>query len=339
MATTRRSIERAHAGNRRDLPTAVPLRPRRPSGRRRLARLPVVSGGGAARHLGGEFMPKLEEGNFWIRATLPMSISLEQSAKYVGRMRAIVLGCPGEPPIALRRPAHVPEIEHRRLAARPPRRRHRRLGLLQHRAVRAAASRHDEWRRGITKDKLTAAAVARAARRVPGRGVQLLASDLRQRRGGDLGRQGREHGQGRSGPICASTRPTRERDHRRHVAGQGRRRTSACSARSASPNVRITPDRAAVRPLRAQRRRRRGRGPGGHRRPGGHAGLRGREALRSDRALGSGASAQDVARHPQHPDRRRPTAAQVPARPARADHARRRARRRLPRGQPRATRR
>lgn len=40
--------------------------------------------------LGGEFMPKLEEGNFWIRATLPMSISLQQSAKYVGRMRSIV---------------------------------------------------------------------------------------------------------------------------------------------------------------------------------------------------------------------------------------------------------
>jgi cobalt-zinc-cadmium resistance protein CzcA len=40
--------------------------------------------------LGGEFMPKLEEGNFWIRATLPMSVSLDQSAKYVGRMRAIV---------------------------------------------------------------------------------------------------------------------------------------------------------------------------------------------------------------------------------------------------------
>jgi len=40
--------------------------------------------------LGGEFMPKLEEGNFWIRATLPMSISLDQSAKYVGRMRSII---------------------------------------------------------------------------------------------------------------------------------------------------------------------------------------------------------------------------------------------------------
>lgn len=45
--------------------------------------------------LGREFMPKLEEGNFWIRASLPTSVSLEQSAKYVGRMRAILLGCPG----------------------------------------------------------------------------------------------------------------------------------------------------------------------------------------------------------------------------------------------------
>jgi cobalt-zinc-cadmium resistance protein CzcA len=46
-----------------------------------------------ASFLGREFMPKLEEGNFWIRATLPTSISLEESAKYVGRMRAVILGC------------------------------------------------------------------------------------------------------------------------------------------------------------------------------------------------------------------------------------------------------
>jgi cobalt-zinc-cadmium resistance protein CzcA len=44
--------------------------------------------------LGREFMPHLEEGNIWIRATLPMSISLDQSAKYVGRMRRILRGCP-----------------------------------------------------------------------------------------------------------------------------------------------------------------------------------------------------------------------------------------------------
>lgn len=45
-------------------------------------------------YLGREFMPKLEEGNFWIRATLPTSISLDQTASYVGRMRGILLGCP-----------------------------------------------------------------------------------------------------------------------------------------------------------------------------------------------------------------------------------------------------
>jgi cobalt-zinc-cadmium resistance protein CzcA len=50
--------------------------------------------------LGGEFMPKLEEGNLWIRATLPKSISLTQSAKYVGEMRDIVRGCPESPGVA-----------------------------------------------------------------------------------------------------------------------------------------------------------------------------------------------------------------------------------------------
>jgi cobalt-zinc-cadmium resistance protein CzcA len=40
--------------------------------------------------LGGEFMPKLEEGNFWIRATFPMSISLTESAAQVGKMRSIL---------------------------------------------------------------------------------------------------------------------------------------------------------------------------------------------------------------------------------------------------------
>ena len=57
---------------------------------------PVILGVGLFGSLGREFMPKLEEGNFWIRATLPTSISLEQSATYVGRMRAILRGCPAE---------------------------------------------------------------------------------------------------------------------------------------------------------------------------------------------------------------------------------------------------
>lgn len=48
----------------------------------------------ALRGLGLEFLPKLEEGNFWIRATLPPSISLEAGDSYVNRMRAILRSYP-----------------------------------------------------------------------------------------------------------------------------------------------------------------------------------------------------------------------------------------------------
>lgn len=44
--------------------------------------------------VGREFMPKLEEGNLWIRATLPLSVSLPQSSLYVRRMREILLERP-----------------------------------------------------------------------------------------------------------------------------------------------------------------------------------------------------------------------------------------------------
>jgi cobalt-zinc-cadmium resistance protein CzcA len=50
--------------------------------------------GFAVRTLGMEFLPKLEEGNFWIRATMPTSISLEDSNGYVNRMRKIMRGFP-----------------------------------------------------------------------------------------------------------------------------------------------------------------------------------------------------------------------------------------------------
>ena len=46
--------------------------------------------------LGRDFMPKLEEGNLWIRVTLPMSISLEKSAEYTAKMRRILRGCPDD---------------------------------------------------------------------------------------------------------------------------------------------------------------------------------------------------------------------------------------------------
>ncbi len=42
----------------------------------------------ATRSLGLEFLPKLEEGNLWIRAEFPQAVSLEDSNAYVNRMRA-----------------------------------------------------------------------------------------------------------------------------------------------------------------------------------------------------------------------------------------------------------
>jgi heavy metal efflux system protein len=48
----------------------------------------------ALHSLGLEFLPKLEEGNFWIRATLPESISLEEGNSYVNGIRRLIKGFP-----------------------------------------------------------------------------------------------------------------------------------------------------------------------------------------------------------------------------------------------------
>jgi len=48
----------------------------------------------AASFLGLEFLPKLEEGNFWIRATMPSSISLSEANIYVNKMRRLIKSYP-----------------------------------------------------------------------------------------------------------------------------------------------------------------------------------------------------------------------------------------------------
>jgi len=55
-----------------------------------LALLAVI----AMRSLGLEFLPKLEEGNLWVRATFPQSISLEDSDAYVNKMRLAMAAYP-----------------------------------------------------------------------------------------------------------------------------------------------------------------------------------------------------------------------------------------------------
>ena len=79
------------------------------------------------RLLGLEFLPKLEEGNLWIRATLPPTISLEEGNAYVNEMRKLIRS--------------LSRGGVRGVAARPSRRRHRRRRLLQRRVLRAAEAR------------------------------------------------------------------------------------------------------------------------------------------------------------------------------------------------------
>ena len=50
----------------------------------------LLLAGLAIRSLGLEFLPKLEEGNLWIRATMPSTISLEEGNGYVNRMRNVI---------------------------------------------------------------------------------------------------------------------------------------------------------------------------------------------------------------------------------------------------------
>src|SRR5262249_35819298 len=45
-------------------------------------------------HLGGEFMPPLEEGYLWIRAILPRTVSRENAARMAPRLREVIASIP-----------------------------------------------------------------------------------------------------------------------------------------------------------------------------------------------------------------------------------------------------
>jgi cobalt-zinc-cadmium resistance protein CzcA len=115
-----------------------------------LALLPVAAAIALLASIGTEFMPKLEEGNFWIRATLPTSVSLETSARHVGRMRRILLGCEDEACGRRRNPEIRTVVSQ---LGRPD------DGTdtsgFYNIEMFAPLAPQDEWRRGIDKEKLT----------------------------------------------------------------------------------------------------------------------------------------------------------------------------------------
>jgi heavy metal efflux system protein len=105
-----------------------------------LMTLPIVACIALFPLLGREFMPHLEEGNFWIRATLPQSVSLEESAKHVGRMREIIRSHPEVITVTsqLGRPDDGTDVTG-----------------FHNLEFFAPLKPFDEWKHGLDKDKLT----------------------------------------------------------------------------------------------------------------------------------------------------------------------------------------
>jgi cobalt-zinc-cadmium resistance protein CzcA len=116
--------------------------------------------------LGGELMPKLEEGNLWIRATLPTSISPEEASKYVNRMREVIRGCPDDPPCPAASRKY-PEIETVVSQLGRPDDGTDVAGFYNAEFF-APLRPFGEWPRGVTKERLTEEIARELEGRFPG---------------------------------------------------------------------------------------------------------------------------------------------------------------------------
>jgi len=91
--------------------------------------------------LGGEFMPKLEEGNLWIRATLPQDVSYETGAKMAHEIREILLKYPEATKVVsqMGRPDDGTDVT-----------------TFNNIEFMVGLKNPDAWPRGLTKEKLVA---------------------------------------------------------------------------------------------------------------------------------------------------------------------------------------
>jgi cobalt-zinc-cadmium resistance protein CzcA len=126
---------------------------RRPGLAAALGLLPVLLFFALFPFVGREFMPKLEEGNFWIRATLPLSVALPQSTRYVRRMRDILRERPEVESVvsAVGRPDDGTDV-----------------GGANNIELFVPLKPFDTWKRGLDKEKLTKILSTRFAREFPG---------------------------------------------------------------------------------------------------------------------------------------------------------------------------
>ena len=103
--------------------------------------------------LGRDFMPKLEEGNFWIRSTFPVSISIQKSFEYSNRMRKVLAEYPEVISVVseLGRPDDGTDVTG-----------------LSNVEFFCPLKPFDEWPRGLTKEKLTNIVRSRLQHEFPG---------------------------------------------------------------------------------------------------------------------------------------------------------------------------
>lgn len=103
--------------------------------------------------LGSEFLPALEEGNLWIRASMPPTISLEAGSPYANRMREIIKSYPEVITVV---------SQHGRPDDGSDASGFNNIELF------APLKPFDEWERGMTKEKLVAELQQRFEAEFPG---------------------------------------------------------------------------------------------------------------------------------------------------------------------------
>ncbi len=204
----------------------------------------------AVRSLGLEFLPKLEEGNLWIRATFPQSISLEESDVYVNRMRVLM--------------ARYPEVQSVVSQHGRPDDGTDATGFFNAEFF-VPLKPADTWPHGVDKQRLTQDMTGELAREFPGvefNFSQYIQDNVEEAASGVKGEN--------SVKVYGNDLETLEKaaDSIAGRAGQGARDHRSCRAalaRTADHPHRCGPGaRGAVRP--GARRRERG-GSGGRRRP------------------------------------------------------------------------
>jgi cobalt-zinc-cadmium resistance protein CzcA len=177
--------------------------------------------------LGSEYMPKLEEGNFWIRATLPKSVTLEEAGRHVGKLRAVLRSHPEVLTVQsqLGRPDDGTDVAG-----------------FNNVELFAPLRPYSEWPRGLTKEKLTETLAGELSDVAPGATFnfsQYLSDNVEEALSGVKG----ENSVKVIGPDLARNEATAERlvDVMSKVPGV---KDLGMDSTMGQPSIRIVPDRA-----------------------------------------------------------------------------------------------